>query len=112
MGPSNGQHPLGEPRVEIRPESPRVHVQPEIPVRRGDDPDVQGVGVAPADPADLLALQEAQEARLDVQVGDEVAAGEQIGTVGSTGRSTGPHLHLEIRTDAGAVDPEAWLRGE
>jgi len=62
--------------------------------------------------ADGTVSRYAHQARLDVQVGDEVAAGEQIGTVGSTGRSTGPHLHLEIRTDAGAVDPEAWLRGE
>lgn len=43
--------------------------------------------------------------RLDVQVGDAVAAGQAIGAVGSTGRSTGPHVHLEVRRGDSAVDP-------
>ncbi len=45
-----------------------------------------------------------------VSVGDVVRSGEQIGTVGSTGNSTGPHLHLEVRPGGGdPVDPYSAL---
>jgi len=41
----------------------------------------------------------------ELDVGSEVAAGDTIGRVGSTGRSTGPHLHYEIWKDGSPVDP-------
>ncbi len=47
---------------------------------------------------------------IDVQVGQEVRIGQTIGKIGSTGRSTGPHLHYETRIDGEAVDPQRFLR--
>ncbi len=44
-----------------------------------------------------------------VQVGQMVTQGQPVGAVGSTGLSTGPHLHWEIRLRGQAVDPAAWL---
>jgi secretion/DNA translocation related TadE-like protein len=45
-----------------------------------------------------------------VAVGDVVVAGQLVGTVGSTGNATGPHLHLEVRIDGVAQDPAAFLQ--
>ncbi len=44
-----------------------------------------------------------------VSEGDRVGAGERVGSVGSTGRSTGPHLHFEIRRDGEQINPESFL---
>ena len=46
---------------------------------------------------------------LKVKEGDSVSLGSIISTVGSTGRSTGPHLHLEVHQDGQAINPEEVL---
>jgi murein DD-endopeptidase MepM/ murein hydrolase activator NlpD len=47
---------------------------------------------------------------INVSVGQSVRIGQTIGRLGSTGRSTGPHLHYETRIDGDAVDPQKFLR--
>jgi murein DD-endopeptidase MepM/ murein hydrolase activator NlpD len=47
--------------------------------------------------------------RIDVNVGEEIRIGQIVGRMGSTGRSTGPHLHYETRVDGEAVDPQKFL---
>ncbi|MGU3410442.1 M23 family metallopeptidase [Microbacterium sp. M1A1_1b] len=47
--------------------------------------------------------------RIDVAVGQVVTAGERVGAVGSSGVSTGPHLHFEVIVGGRPVDPAAWL---
>ena len=46
---------------------------------------------------------------LNVGVGNQVTTGTMIATVGSTGNSTGAHLHLEIRVNGAAMNPQNYL---
>jgi murein DD-endopeptidase MepM/ murein hydrolase activator NlpD len=57
-----------------------------------------------------LATRYGHLSQIDVKVGQTVRIGEIIGRIGSTGRSTGPHLHYETRINGEAVDPQKFLR--
>jgi murein DD-endopeptidase MepM/ murein hydrolase activator NlpD len=56
-----------------------------------------------------LATAYGHQSRIAVSIGQQVARGEIIGYVGSTGHSTGPHLHFEVRVNGQAVDPLGYL---
>ena len=56
-----------------------------------------------------MATLYAHQSSLEVSYGEQVDAGEVIGYVGSTGFSTGPHLHFEVRLDGAPVDPAPYL---
>ncbi|PPQ37171.1 Murein DD-endopeptidase MepM and murein hydrolase activator NlpD, contain LysM domain [Rhodoblastus acidophilus] len=57
-----------------------------------------------------LATRYGHLSEIDVSEGQWVEAGAVIGRIGSTGRSTGPHLHYEVRVDGAAVDPTRYLK--
>lgn len=57
-----------------------------------------------------LATRYGHLSQIDVKVGQTVRIGEVIGRIGSTGRSTGPHLHYETRVNGEAIDPQKFLR--
>ncbi|HZU63034.1 MAG TPA: M23 family metallopeptidase [Novosphingobium sp.] len=50
--------------------------------------------------------------RLNVAAGQYVHKGDVIGYIGTTGRTTGPHLHYEVRIDGVAVNPVPYMQGE
>jgi murein DD-endopeptidase MepM/ murein hydrolase activator NlpD len=57
-----------------------------------------------------LATRYAHMSDVLVEEGQQVDKGAVLGKLGSTGRSTGPHLHYEVRVDGEPVDPERYLR--
>ncbi|MFD3945090.1 peptidoglycan DD-metalloendopeptidase family protein [Streptomyces sp. NPDC058579] len=75
--------------------------------------------------ANGVITQYAHQSRMNVKVGDQVKRGDQIGAVGMTGNTSGPHLHWEVRVPGvdnpfvggqdngpGMVDPQDWLNGK
>ena len=60
--------------------------------------------------ANGLSTRYAHLSRIYVKTGQKVVAGQKIAASGSTGRSTGPHLHYEVRDGKNAVNPMTWLK--
>ncbi|MCB8839860.1 M23 family metallopeptidase [Aurantimonas sp. VKM B-3413] len=62
------------------------------------------------DHGDGVSSRYGHMSRIDVSVGEKLVRNQTIGAVGSTGRSTGPHLHYEVRRNEEPVDPESFYR--
>jgi murein DD-endopeptidase MepM/ murein hydrolase activator NlpD len=57
-----------------------------------------------------LETRYAHASKILVKVGERVTKGQVVAHVGSTGRSTGPHLHYEIRLHGNSLDPRQYLQ--
>ncbi|MDQ1193235.1 murein DD-endopeptidase MepM/ murein hydrolase activator NlpD [Brevundimonas vesicularis] len=73
-------------------------------IRTGYDPEGYGNFIEVRHPNGMSTLY-GHLSRIDVANGDAVASGQRIGLVGSTGYSTGPHLHFEVRRGGAQVNP-------
>lgn len=80
-------------------------------VRTGNQPSGYGRFIEVRHPNGLTSFY-GHLSRVEVSDGDRLAAGETIGRVGTTGYSTGPHLHFEIRRDGAKMNPEQVLGQE
>lgn len=128
LGGERGPHPLRHAMVSSgygwRPDpfdgSWRKHHGVDLPAAQGTPVGAALPGVVSfagetpgygniivVDHPDGLQTAYAHCATVDVREGQSVDAGTIIGTVGSTGRSTGSHLHLEVRRGGVAVDPQS-----
>jgi murein DD-endopeptidase MepM/ murein hydrolase activator NlpD len=76
--------------------------------RVGFDPDGAGIYVLVIVDAHVRVFY-CHLSSVAVLNGNPVSAGELIGAIGSTGNSTGPHLHFEIQRDRTSIDPAVWL---
>jgi murein DD-endopeptidase MepM/ murein hydrolase activator NlpD len=94
-----------------------IHGETGDPVRASADGTVTAAGwsggygrVVDVDHGNGLSTRYAHLSAIDVRVGQSIKTGQILGKVGSTGRSTGPHLHYETRVRDEAVDPQRFLR--
>jgi murein DD-endopeptidase MepM/ murein hydrolase activator NlpD len=94
-----------------------LHGETGDPVRATADGTVAAAGwsggygrVVDIDHHNGLSTRYGHLSSIDVRVGQTVKSGQIVGKVGSTGRSTGPHLHYETRLRGQAVDPQKFLR--
>lgn len=80
-------------------------------MRVGSDPNGYGNHIRISHANNLLSLYGHLDERnyAAVREGDEVQGGQLIGFSGNTGRSTGPHLHFEVREGTAAFNPEPYL---
>jgi murein DD-endopeptidase MepM/ murein hydrolase activator NlpD len=131
LGPTRPTHwPLGEPGVVTRGtvgagSSAEVHTGLDIAVPQGTPVRAAGGGLVSAtgqdpeyglfarlDHPDGFQSMYGHASRILVATGDSVRAGQVIALSGSTGRSTAPHLHFEIRHNGEPIDPSALVSRE
>ncbi len=94
-----------------------IHAEIGNPVRASADGTVTAAGwsggygrVVDVDHGNGFSTRYAHLSAIEVRVGQSVKTGQIVGKVGSTGRSTGPHLHYETRLRGEPVDPQKFLR--
>ena len=93
------------------PQNTYIRAAGDGSVRAAGVDDVYGQYVVLAHGDDLETVY-GHASRLLVTAGEQVRRGEVIGLSGSTGRSTAPHLHFEVRVRGRAVDPTMFVGHE
>jgi murein DD-endopeptidase MepM/ murein hydrolase activator NlpD len=106
----DASHPLGiDIGLRFDPTAPILAVQSGTVTFVGGDPCCSYGLYVIVDHGDGLKTLYAHLSRIDVAVGQTVGQGEQLGVAGSTGYSTGPHLHFEVHLNGKRIDPLSRL---
>lgn len=103
--------------------TPAMHAGMDFRVPYGEDVKASGAGTVIAsgwnggygrmvevDHGDGMTTRYAHMSKILVKVGDKVERGTVVGRAGSSGRSTGPHLHYEVRRNGTAIDPLRFIK--
>jgi murein DD-endopeptidase MepM/ murein hydrolase activator NlpD len=106
----DASHPLGiDIGLRFDPTAPILAVQSGTVTFAGGDPCCSYGLYVIVDHGDGLKTLYAHLSRIDVSVGQSVGQGEQLGVAGSTGYSTGVHLHFEVHLNGKRIDPLSKL---
>lgn len=98
------------PGLDIAPQGAKVFVCPADGVAVLAEYQQSGYGnVIKLDHSDGIVTLGAHLAEIWVAPGEKVSQGQYLGVIGSTGNSTGTHLHFEVRRDGVCVDPVGYL---
>ena len=88
------------------PEGTPIKAMADGVVKRAEKGDNGGYGwLVVLDHGEGVTTWYAHQSEISVAVGDKVQAGQKVGAAGATGRSTGPHLHFEVRVGNTPIDP-------
>ena len=116
--------PVAGPYTDLfGPRGNRFHAGLDYPARRGTPVSASAAGrvvfagwstggwgfLVTVDHGGGVRTLYAHLSRVSVRVGQRVATGQRVGRVGSSGKSSGPHLHFEVRLRGAAVDPLSGL---
>jgi len=85
-----------------------VHSATSGTARRGNDPDGAGLYVVVYVDSHVRVLY-CHLSDFRVRTGESVRPGQVVGLLGSSGNSTGPHVHFEVQVDGRPVDPATWV---
>ena len=87
------------------------HICPPLNETRSAGPEAGYGNAILLDHGNGITTKYGHLSEIDIVVGQEVKRGQIIGAVGSTGRTTGPHLHYEVHIHDAPVNPATYLHG-
>jgi murein DD-endopeptidase MepM/ murein hydrolase activator NlpD len=109
FGEHRGDHMHGGVDIKGRTGDAVVSTEQGVVTNVGNEPSGYGTYIE-IDHGNNIRTRYAHLSKTDIKAGDTVTKGQKIGEVGSTGHSTGPHLHYEVLQNNVKVDPNSFMK--